>query len=38
MTANDVSIADPKDAGMMDFVGFDSAAPQIMSDFIKGDL
>jgi 60 kDa SS-A/Ro ribonucleoprotein len=29
------SIADPKDAGMMDFVGFDSAAPSVMADFIR---
>lgn len=27
------SIADPKDAGMLDIAGFDSAAPQIIADF-----
>lgn len=27
------SIADPKDAGMLDIVGFDSAAPQLISQF-----
>lgn len=30
------SIADPNDSGMMDFVGFDAAAPKILSDFIRG--
>lgn len=33
MTATNVTIADPRDAGMLDVVGFDTAAPQIMSDF-----
>lgn len=27
------TIADPKDAGMLDIAGFDSAAPQILADF-----
>lgn len=36
MTANDVSIADPNDAGMLDVVGFDSASPNIISDFVAG--
>lgn len=27
------SIADPSDAGMMDFVGFDAAAPTLLADF-----
>lgn len=35
MTATNFTIADPKDAGMMDVVGFDTAAPQIMSDFFS---
>ena len=35
MTATEFSIADPSDGGMMDVVGFDTASPQIMSDFIK---
>lgn len=35
MTATSVTIADPKDAGMLDVVGFDTAAPQIMSDFFS---
>jgi 60 kDa SS-A/Ro ribonucleoprotein len=36
MTATEFSIADPSDAGMMDFVGFDAAAPQLMADFFRG--
>lgn len=35
MTADKFSIADPKDPGMMDVVGFDSAAPALISDFIR---
>jgi 60 kDa SS-A/Ro ribonucleoprotein len=35
MTATQFSIADPNDAGMMDVVGFDSAAPSLMADFIR---
>ena len=38
MTATDISIADPDDAGMLDVVGFDASAPQFMSDFIRGEL
>jgi 60 kDa SS-A/Ro ribonucleoprotein len=38
LTATGFSIADPNDFGMMDVVGFDSAAPAIMSDFIRGDF
>ena len=34
MVANDFSIADPKDAGMLDVVGFDAATPQVIADFI----
>jgi 60 kDa SS-A/Ro ribonucleoprotein len=36
LVANNFSIADPNDAGMLDVVGFDSAAPGIMSDFARG--
>lgn len=36
LTATEVSIADPSDAGMMDFVGFDAAAPMVMADFFAG--
>jgi len=34
MVSNSFSIADPDDGGMMDVVGFDTAAPAIMSDFV----
>ena len=33
MTATKFTIADPHDAGMMDFVGFDSAAPAVLASF-----
>lgn len=36
MEATGFTIADPSDAGMMDVVGFDSAAPQILADFARG--
>jgi 60 kDa SS-A/Ro ribonucleoprotein len=36
MTASSFTIADPNDPGMMDVVGFDAAAPQLISDFIRG--
>ncbi|WP_439816186.1 TROVE domain-containing protein [Zavarzinia sp. CC-PAN008] len=36
MVANKISIADPADAGMLDVVGFDAAAPAIIADFIRG--
>ncbi len=35
MTATEFTIADPSDAGMLDFSGFDSAAPAVMADFIR---
>jgi 60 kDa SS-A/Ro ribonucleoprotein len=38
MTSTGYSIADPNDAGMLDVVGFDAAAPQIMADFARGNL
>jgi 60 kDa SS-A/Ro ribonucleoprotein len=34
MTATGFTIADPKDAGMLDVVGFDTSVPNIMADFI----
>ncbi len=34
MTSNGFSIADPGDAGMLDVVGFDTATPAVISDFI----
>ncbi len=36
MLANPFTIADPNDAGMLDVVGFDTAAPAVMADFAKG--
>ena len=36
MTATEFSIADPNDGGSMDVVGFDTAAPNVISDFIRG--
>ncbi|MEQ1701248.1 MAG: TROVE domain-containing protein [Ilumatobacteraceae bacterium] len=38
MVSNGFTIADPADAGMLDVVGFDSAAPQLMADFAAGRL
>lgn len=36
MTPTEFSIADPSDPGMLDVVGFDTATPQILSDFSAG--
>ena len=36
--SNGFSIADPNDAGMLDVVRFDAAAPQLMADFAAGRL
>jgi 60 kDa SS-A/Ro ribonucleoprotein len=36
MTASGFSIADPKDPRMLDVVGFDTATPQVISEFVKG--
>ncbi len=33
MTSNGFTIADPADGGMLDVVGFDTAAPQVIADF-----
>lgn len=33
MVSNGFTIADPSDAGMLDIIGFDTAAPQLLSDF-----
>ena len=38
MVSNGFSIADPKDPGMLDVVGFDTATPQLISDFASGSL
>lgn len=34
MTATEFTLADPNDAGMLDVVGFDTAAPAVISDFV----
>ncbi len=34
MVGNAFTIADPNDKGMMDVVGFDTAAPAVMADFL----
>lgn len=36
MTSTGFSIADPSDSGMLDLVGFDSAAPSMIADFSRG--
>lgn len=38
MTPTNFSIADPKDGGMLDVVGFDTATPEILSSFIRGEI
>lgn len=38
MTATEFTIADPKDKLSMDVVGFDASAPNVMADFIRGDV
>jgi 60 kDa SS-A/Ro ribonucleoprotein len=35
LVANQFTIADPSDAGMLDIVGFDASAPAVMSDFAR---
>jgi 60 kDa SS-A/Ro ribonucleoprotein len=38
LVSNGFSIADPADAGMLDVVGFDASAPEVMSGFSRGDF
>jgi 60 kDa SS-A/Ro ribonucleoprotein len=38
MVSNGFSIADPDDPGMLDVVGFDTATPQLVSEFSRGSL
>lgn len=35
MVANNFTIADPNDSGMLDVVGFDASVPQVMADFAR---
>lgn len=36
MVANNFTIADPNDAGMLDVVGFDTSTPAVIADFVGG--
>jgi len=38
MLANKFSIADPNDGGMLDVVGFDTSAPELMAAFMRGEI
>lgn len=38
MTSTGFTIADPNDPNMLDVVGFDSSAPAVIANFIKGSL
>lgn len=38
MVSNNFTIADPKDPGMLDIVGLDSSAPQLIANFTRGDI
>jgi len=38
MVSNGFTIADPRDPKLLDVVGFDSATPQLISDFARGAL
>ena len=38
MVSNGLTIADPTDVGMLDIVGFDTAAPEIMRGFACGEV
>jgi 60 kDa SS-A/Ro ribonucleoprotein len=35
MVANDFTIADPTDSGMLDVVGFDASVPAVISEFVR---
>ena len=35
MTASEVSIADPEDAGSLDVAGFDASVPRLVEDFVR---
>jgi 60 kDa SS-A/Ro ribonucleoprotein len=36
MTSNGFTLADPNDRSMMDVVGFDTTAPAVIADFVRG--
>lgn len=38
MVSNGFTIADPDDAGMLDVVGFDTATPELINSFARGEI
>ncbi len=38
MVANRFTIADPRDAGMLDVAGFDTSTPEVIAGFARGEL
>ena len=38
MVSNGFSIADPRDAGMLDVVGFDTSTPEVIAGFASGSI
>jgi 60 kDa SS-A/Ro ribonucleoprotein len=38
MTSSNFSVADPNDAGMLDVVGMDTATPDLMAAFARGEV
>lgn len=36
MTATEYSVSDPMDSGSLDVVGFDTDAPSVIADFVRG--
>jgi 60 kDa SS-A/Ro ribonucleoprotein len=38
MVSNGFTIADPSDPFMLDVVGFDASAPQVISNFVAGEM
>ena len=38
VTSTEFTIADPNDSGMLDVVGFDSAVPELISEFARGNI
>lgn len=38
LTATNFTIADPKDPGMLDVVGFDTAMPGLVRNFVMGEI
>ena len=38
MTSTGLTIADPKDADMLDVVDFDTATPDVLGAFVRGEI